>query len=50
MGDFAWRNLGRNNLFIPEYFFKDFYGLKLTTVKDQSPSHFHKMQSLPIWN
>ena len=33
MEEFAWRNFRRNNLFIPEYFLKDFYGLKLTKTR-----------------
>ena len=30
--EFAWGNFRRNNVFIPEYFLKDFYRLKLTTT------------------
>ena len=33
MGEFAGRNFRRNNVFIPEYFLKDYYGLKFTTTR-----------------
>ena len=33
MGEFGWGNFRRNNVFIPEYILKDFYGLKLRATR-----------------
>ena len=33
MGELAGRNFRRNNVFIPEYFLKDYYGSKSTTTR-----------------
>ena len=33
MGEFDWRKLRRNYVFVSEYFLKDFYGLKLPTTR-----------------
>ena len=49
--EFAWGNFRRNNVFIPEYFLKTFYGLKLTTtratiVSSQGPVSFTLPQDI----
>ena len=69
VGEFAWRNFRRNNVFIPEYFFKRLLWVKVDNNKSHhgfqwklwwllllstccccSPSHSHKIHSLPIWS